>query len=96
MSNRVAIAAMTPHASQGSMALPSTNNAAGRACNDANRIAELRAEEREHVLNHQLRRVSRLAVFVPVIVETDHAPSLGKKTFRPATQTAKKVNAERA
>ena len=49
---------------------------------------------REHVLQHELRRILMLPVGVALDVEADHVPSFGQEPFGPATEPAIEVYAK--
>jgi hypothetical protein len=58
---------------------------AGRRSDDQRRILELRAVDREHVLQDELRRVLVLAVGVALDIEADDFIAGLKQTFSPAS-----------
>src|SRR5258708_3605449 len=59
-------------------------------------IPELRAVQRQRVLQDQLRGIFRITILVALDVEADHIPSLGKQTLGPTAQTAEQVDSKRA
>lgn len=66
----------------------------GWRCYDQRRVFELRAVERENILDDQVRRVSMFAVDVLLDVETDDEIALGKQALSPAAKAAKEIDGE--
>jgi hypothetical protein len=48
--------------------------------------------QREHVLNHELRGVFVVAIYVLLVVEANHVVALCEQPFGPPAKTAKQVN----
>src|SRR5689334_22494084 len=67
---------------------------AWRRRDDQRSVAELRAVNRPHVLEHELRGVAMLAVDVLLNVEADHVEAFGQQPFGPATEAAEQVDCE--
>src|SRR6185312_10922437 len=65
-----------------------------RAGHDDRSVPELRAVERTHVLQHELRRIAVRAVDVALDVEADAIVPLGQKPLGPAAEAAKQVDTE--
>src|SRR3990167_7123729 len=61
---------------------------ARRTRDNQGRVLELRAVQREHVLEHELRGIPRLAVDVPLNVESDHGVAFREATLSPTTEAS--------
>src|SRR6185312_7379138 len=68
---------------------------AWRRGDDQRRVLELRAVQRAHVLDDQLRGIAMITAFVTLDVKADHVDTLGEQTFRPAPEAAIEVDSER-
>jgi hypothetical protein len=68
---------------------------ARRGGDDQRSALELRAVQRANVSDNELRRVSLIAVFMPLDVETNHVIAFGKQAVSPAAEATKQVNCER-
>ena len=68
---------------------------ARRRGDDQRGVLELRAVQRQHVLDDKLRGIAMLAVLMPLDVEADDIVALGQQALGPAAEAAEEIDRQR-